>query len=407
MISGECDPRFRVVRDEFDRNFAERGELGASVCVVVDGETVVDLWGGVADPDTGVAWERDTLNVVMSCSKGLAATCLNMLVDRGQVDLEAPVAAYWPEFGRRGKAAITVRQVATHQSGIAHVDRTIPPGGLYDWKRMIALIESQAPLWLPGTRTGYHPFTFGYILGEVVRRVDGRTIGTFFRQEIAEPLGLDCWIGLPIEHESRVAKSIPFDYSTLDLADRLKATPTLGSIAALVATNSSDWVTTWDSRQAHAAELPASGAITNARGLAGHYTPLALDGSVGGVRVLTEDAVSALRYTQTATDVDAVLGIRTAYSLGYSKSWPNPPLRRLRFGEDAFGTSGLGGQVGFADPAHGLAFGYTMNRHAHGTGINHRGQALVDEVYQVLGSPTNRHGYWTRPSPHNRVQAHR
>jgi CubicO group peptidase (beta-lactamase class C family) len=398
MIHGECDFQFLRVRDEFDRNFAERGELGASVCVVVDGAPVVDLWGGVADSHTGREWDRDTLNVVMSCSKGLTATCVNMLIDRGQIDLDTPVVQYWPGFGQRGKSAITVRQVLTHQSGVAHVQQTIRSGGLYDWDRMTELIEGQTPLWKPGTRTGYHPFTFGFILGEVLRRVDGRTIGTFFRQEIAEPLGLDCWIGLPVEHEPRVAASIPFDYSTLDLGDLIEATPAPGSIRALVATNSGDWLATWDSRQAHAAELPASGAITNARGLAGHYAPLALDGSVGGVRLLTGDAASAFRYVHAATDVDAVLGIRTAYSVGYSKSWSNPPRHRLRIGEDAFGTSGLGGQVGFADPAYRLAFGYTMNRHAYGTGINERGQALVDSVYQALGSPTKRNGYWARPS---------
>jgi CubicO group peptidase (beta-lactamase class C family) len=390
MIFGDCATGFHRVREEFERNFAERGELGASVCVIVDGEPVVDLWGGIADPDTGRTWERDTVNVVMSCSKGLTATCLNMLVDRGQVDLDAPVAHYWPEFGRSGKSDITVKQVATHQSGVAHVSAPIPPDGLCDWDAVISLIEQQKPLWEPGTRIGYHSFTLGFILGEVLRRVDGRSIGTFFRDEIAEPLGLDCWIGLPADVEPLVAPSIPVE---------VRVEPIPGSLLELIATNAGGWFSNWDSRQAHAAELPASGAITNARGLAGHYAPLALGGIHRGVRLLGEEAANGLRYLQAASDVDAVLGIRTAYSLGYSKSWVNPAVTRLCFGEDAFGTSGLGGQVGFADPGYRLSFGYTMNRHAVGTGINDRGQALVDAVYQILGSPTKRLGYWARRSP--------
>jgi CubicO group peptidase (beta-lactamase class C family) len=390
VIYGECAARFQRVREEFERNFSERGELGASVCVIVNGEPVVDLWGGVADPNTGRPWDRDTVNVVMSCSKGLTATCLNMLVDRGQIDLDAPVAQYWPQFGQNGKSEISVKQVATHQSGVAHIVARIPPGGMWDWNVMISLIERQSPLWEPGTRTGYHSFTMGFILGEVLRRVDGRSLGAFFRDEIAEPLGLDCWIGLPADVEPRVAPSIPVDVAV---------EPVPGSILELIATNSGNWFSSWDSREAHAAELPASGAITNARGLAGHYAPLALGGSDRGVRLLSEEGANGLRYLQAASDVDAVLGIRTAYSIGYSKSWVNPAATRLRFGEDAFGTSGLGGQVGFADPAYRLAFGYTMNRHAVGTGINDRGQALVDSVYQILGSPTNRLGYWARPSP--------
>jgi CubicO group peptidase (beta-lactamase class C family) len=251
-------------------------------------------------------------------------------------------------------------------------------------------------LWIPGTRTGYHAFTIGYILGEVLRRVDGRSIGAFFRDEIADPLGLDCWIGLPVEHEPRVAPSIPVDLTALTPAEFAKAVPRPGSIRELIALNSGGWFTEWDTRQAHAAELPASGAVTNARGLAGHYAPLALDGSVSGVRLLSSDTANALRYLQSSSDVDAVLGIRTAYSVGYSKSWVNPPGMRVLIGEDAFGASGLGGQIGFADPAYRLAFAYTMNRHALGTGVNARGQALIDSVYRVLGSPTNRHGYWAR-----------
>jgi CubicO group peptidase (beta-lactamase class C family) len=398
---GDCDPRFEPVREEFERNFSERGELGASVCVFVDGQPVVDLWGGIADSATGQAWQSDTINVVMSCSKGVTATCFNMLVERGRIALDAPVATYWPEFAKNGKEAITIRQAASHQAGVAHVSAPIPPGGLNDWDVMTSLIAEQAPYWEPGTRCGYHALTIGHILGEVIRRVDGRSVGTFLRQEVAEPLGLDLWIGLPEEHEGRVAPSLPFDPTTSTDPDVLnQPPPEPDSILVQLMTNNGDWITHWDSRPAHAAEVPAAGAITNARGLAGLYAPLSVGGAFNGVRLLDPKTITGLRYPQAVTDVDAVLGTRTSYTLGYSKSWPNPRGEgggnAVIIGEDAFGTPGLGGQLGFADPAYRLAFGYTMNKHGFGTGLNARCQRLVDTVYRILGSPSDRLGYWAR-----------
>jgi CubicO group peptidase (beta-lactamase class C family) len=177
---GTAAPRFASVREEFERNFAERGEVGASVCVTVDGETVVDLWGGIADPDTQVPWNEDTLVLVWSCTKGATALCAHILAARGVIDLHAPVARYWPEFAKGGKDGITVRMVLNHQAGLGP----------------------------PSTRHGYHALVFGHLVGEVLRRVTGHSLGTFFRTEVAEPLGLDFWIGLPEEQEPRVAPSI-------------------------------------------------------------------------------------------------------------------------------------------------------------------------------------------------------
>ncbi|UTI66734.1 beta-lactamase family protein [Paraconexibacter antarcticus] len=447
-VDGSCDPRFARVREEFERNFAERGELGASVCVIVDGEPVVDLWGGIADERDGRPWQRDTMNVVMSCSKGLTAICGNMLIDRGELDPDAPVARYWPEFAQAGKADIPVRMVFNHQSGVAHVDERVPPGGINDYELMVALVERTTPFWTPGTRAGYHGLTVGWLVGELVRRVSGRTVGTFFREEVAEPLGLtDCWIGLPEAQEHRVARSIPFELPIPELppaAQRLldptgRAFRVLSRVAAaspavqrriarelarhvdaadlppnLMARlaqldpllfalmgNMGDWLPDhFDTPVAHAAEVPAGGAVANARGLAGAYTPLALGGTVDGVRLVSADGIARMRHPQSVHEIDAVLGIRTSYTMGFSKSWPNPGVAdsSVIIGEDAFGTPGMGGQMGFADPAYRLAFGYTMNRHGVGTALNARGQSLIDATYEILGSRGRKLGFWARPS---------
>src|SRR5947209_18272392 len=208
-IAGYCDPRFKGVAEEFERNFRERGEVGASVCIKLAGETFVDLWGGGADPSSNKSWVEDTITHVWSCTKGATALCAHMLVSRGLLDLEAPVVRYWPEFGQAGKESIPVKMLLNHQSGLAAISEPIPPGGLYDWGYMVKALEKQEPFWEPGSMHGYHGFTFGWLVGEVVRRVSGKSLGTFFREEVAEPLGLDFWIGLPEELENRVALMIP------------------------------------------------------------------------------------------------------------------------------------------------------------------------------------------------------
>jgi CubicO group peptidase (beta-lactamase class C family) len=249
-ISGTCDPRFARVRGEFERNFRERGEVGASVCVTLAGETVVDLWGGTARVDTGAPWQKDTVVQVWSCTKGATALCAHILAARGLLDIDAPVVQYWPEFGRAGKEQITVKMLLTHQAGLPELRGTLPQGAFYDWKYMVTALQDEAPFWEPGTRQGYHSATFGWLVGEVVRRISGKSLGTFFHDEVAAPLGLDFWIGLPEEVELRVALLIPDDPPSFDYGE-------------------------WDSRAARAAEIPAMNGITNGRGLAGMYAPLA------------------------------------------------------------------------------------------------------------------------------------
>jgi CubicO group peptidase (beta-lactamase class C family) len=201
-IDGFCDARFQGVREEFKRNFAERGEVGASVCVMIEGRTVIDLWGGVADRHTQRPWERDTIGVVWSCTKGATALCAHILISRGLLDLDRTVASYWPEFGQAGKDGITVRMLLDHQAGLPAIRQPLIAGGLYDWSYMTGVLAAEPPFWEPGTRQGYHATTFGHLIGEVVQRVSGRSFDAFFREEVAGPLQLDFHIGLVVRFAS-------------------------------------------------------------------------------------------------------------------------------------------------------------------------------------------------------------
>jgi CubicO group peptidase (beta-lactamase class C family) len=399
-VEGTWTPRFRLVREELERNFAERGEVGASVCVTVGGETVVDLWGGVAERHTQRPWQRDTLGLVWSCSKGATALCAHILVSRGRLDLDAPVARYWPEFAQAGKAEITTRLLLSHQAGLPVVRTPLRPGELYDWGRMTAFLASQEPFWQPGTRTGYHASTFGHLVGEVVRRVSGRPFAAFFRDEVAGPLGLDFYFGLPPQHEGRVAPTIradpppPGEPRSRFLA-AMNADP--HGIQALMVKNTGrrSGPSDHDSPEAHQAVLPSSGAVTNARGLAGLYAPLAL----GGGRLVDKGVWREMSAVSAATGVDATLLIGTRFGLGFWKSTDNragPPGSRegMILSEEAFGHPGMGGSLGFADPGAALSFGYTMNKQGRGVCLNERGQALVDAVYRSLGYRGNERGRW-------------
>jgi CubicO group peptidase (beta-lactamase class C family) len=400
-IEGTNDPRFAGVREEFARNFAERGEVGASVCISLDGETVVDLWGGTADPASGRrgvageatdrAWTRDTIGHVWSATKGATALCAHILADRGELDINAPVVTYWPEFGKNGKESVLVRHLLNHQAGLPAVREPLPPGAFYDWGYMTDVLAGEEPFWRPGTRTGYHGFTFGFLVGEVIRRVSGRTLGQFFRDEVARPFGLDFWLGLPEEHEPRVAPTIPADppgpgdpVASLWLA----AFTDPDSIQALMLANSGGYMNPGESdrRAAHAAEMGAVGGIGNARSLAGMYRPLAL----GGGELISAEQLAVATAVSSATSVDAVCLVPSRFALGFMKTMDNRHLpvadrEGILLSEEAFGHNGMGGSIGFADPRARMSFGYTMNRQGSGLGINERGQSLVDAAYRALG----------------------
>ena len=406
MVGGSCADDFAAVREEFDRNFAERGEVGASVSVTVDGETVVDLWGGAADPATGRPWERDTIGIVWSCTKGAVALCAHMLVSRGQLDLDAFVPEYWPEFAKNGKERVTVRMLLAHQAGLAAIRDPLPEPGLLDWDLVVDMLAAQEPLWPPGTQHGYHALTYGHVVGEIVRRISGRSLGSFFRDEVADPLGLDFWIGMPAEHDERVAPIIPVEPPAAqdevsEFFAKAMADPT--SIPALVALNSGGMLFPGviDRREVYGAEIPAANGIANARALAAMYRPLALGGSVDGVDLLDEDTLAEATRVASASSVDATLGVPTRFALGFMKAMDNrslPGNDSVLIAEDAFGHAGYGGSVGFADPVARMSFGYSMNKQGQGLGVNERGHALVDAVYRTLGyTRPERGGIWRRP----------
>jgi len=406
MVEGTCKPGFERVAEAFQKNFDAHGEAGASVCLTVGGETVVDLWGGVADRKTGAPWTRDTVGIVFSCTKGATALCAHVLASRGKLDLDAPVAELWPEFATNGKERVTTRMMLDHSSAVPALRDAVKDSGPYEWDYMTGRLAAEAPFWEPGTRNGYHGFTFGWTVGEMVRRASGKSLGTFFRDEIAGPLGLDFWIGLPEGIEPRVAPIIPFTYKAeqaktpfmIDLATRRE------SPAALFYFNVGAWRTGGaNTRAGRAAEIGAANGVTNARGLAGLYAPLANGG--GGL----VDAATLARMAEVsmATHDDATLRIPTRFAPGFMKSMDNrrrsigatlfgPDVDSVILGSAAFGHVGAGGSLGFADPAAGLSFGYTMSRMGPGLLMNERGQSLVDAAYLSLGYKDKDGGVWVK-----------
>jgi CubicO group peptidase (beta-lactamase class C family) len=390
-VSGVWDLRFKRVRDEFIRNFRERGEVGAAVCVIAGGRRVIDLWGGTARVDTAQRWEQDTIVHVWSCTKGATALCAHILAARGLLDLDAPVVDYWPEYGQNGKEATTVAMLLSHQAGVPAVRDPLPAGAFYDTGFMTETLAAEAPFWEPGSRHGYHALTFGFLVGELVRRVSGKTLGRFFRDEVADRFGIDFQMGLPDGELPRLATVTlagppppPFPtYLIQALTD-----PT--SVPALVLFNNGGFLNPGEAESPAAraqTEIGASGGFTNARGLARMYqllveprTALPLVRRAGLVRMSRANSAG----------LDQFGFIPSRFALGYVKSIDN---RRGTPGnqdsgivsEDAFHHSGFGGSIGLADPRAELALGYVMNQHGHGTLLNPRGQSLVDAAYKSLG----------------------
>jgi CubicO group peptidase (beta-lactamase class C family) len=401
-VHGACDSRFEDVREQFVRNFRERAEVGASVCVRVGGATVVDLWGGIADPDTGRVWDRDTVTVVLSATMGPAATCVHLLAGRGEIDLERPVAAYWPEFAGKGKDQITVHDVLAHRSGVSAIREPLPEGAFFDSELMADLIAAEAPFFPPGRQHGFTGMCFGYVLDALVRRTDGRSLGRFFADELAGPLGSDFWIGSPPQVERRIAPVLLPELDPVSAAEFFLLSVDHDSVPGLVLGNSGGYLTpgprNFDCREGHAAEIPSAGGITNARGLAALYEPLALPGVDHRGVCFDADAVAWISAAHSAGH-DHTLRHNTRYGLGYMLAVDNrwrPARQRdsLLIGPEAFGHTGFGGTVGFADPTHGLSFGYTMNRMSSALSIGGRAQRLIDATYRSLGLRSSASGAW-------------
>ena len=389
-IDGACDPRFDGVKQAFEKNFHEHDEIGASVCITLRGETVVDLWGGFADETRQQTWQENTKCVVFSCTKGATALCVHVLVSGGEVDLDKPVAYYWPEFAAAGKKSIPVRMLLNHQSGLAAVDNPLSKECYADWEEVIGALEKQTPYWEPGSRAGYHLLSFGWLNGEIVRRVSGESLGRFFRREIAEPLGLDFWIGLPEHLDHEVAPMIPAPPDPDN--DFFKALLDTDSMQTHGLLNFGNYMSTeagFNSTVAHRAEIGGAGGITNARGLAGMYAPLANGGAINSAQIVSAGAIADMSRTSSALGTDAMLLMPTRFGLGFMKSMDNrrePSGRRSSavLSDTAFGHVGAGGSIGFADPANRLSFGYAMNRMGPGLLLNERGQSLVDAANESL-----------------------
>lgn len=380
---GTVDPQFAAVAEEFERNFTERGEVGASACVMVDGRAVVDVWGGIADPLTGRRWGRDTVCVVFSCTKGALSMIAHLMVQHGELDLDARVAELWPEYAQAGKEATTVSMLLDHSAGVPVLRAPVKDDALEDWAYMVARIEAEEPFWTPGTRHGYHALTFGFTVGEVLRRVGGADLGQLIRTHLAEPLELDFWLGLPESVEPRVApiqlpRTRPAP-SAFDTAVRKQR----GSIANLFAFNSGTWPRTGvNTRAGHQALIGAAGGITNGRGLAGLYASVAQP-----TDLFRSDTVERMARTSRA-GMDETLLLPTRFSEGFMLAMDNRatygPDSSVLMGAQAFGHCGSGGSIGFADPAHGLSFGYAMNQHGPGLLLDARGVALVEALYACL-----------------------
>ncbi|MET9758266.1 serine hydrolase domain-containing protein [Streptomyces sp. NPDC006372] len=386
-IHGEVAAGFEPVREAFAENFVRHGDIGAAVCVYRDGQPVVDLWGGVADAETGRPWMRDTLQLVYSATKGATATAVHLLVQRGLLDLDAPVAQYWPEFSAHGKANIPVRWLLSHQAGLVALDRPVPLSEALAWEPMVAALAAQRPLWDPGTAHGYHGRTWGWLVGEVIRRVSGRMPGRFFADEIAAPLGLDFFIGLPASERDRLSRmvyqqpavdlttappeSIPDEFRALVAAWR---DPNSLSNRAFAVTDPAE--IDFNSPEVQAAELPASNGIGTARGLARMYA--ALIGEVDGMRLLSPETL-ALATAEQASGVDEVMVMPSRFSSGYML----PTETNAMAGPQSFGHAGRGGSLGFADPEHGVAFGYVMNHIIEGSD-DVRAASLVEAIRKSL-----------------------
>lgn len=375
QAQGSWDDEWQPVIDQLEEGFRSRGETGATLCITHEGRTVVDAWGGT--------FGEDSISVVHSCTKGATALCAHVLASRGLLDIEAPVTDHWPEFGRHGKDKTTVRMMLDHSAGVPVFRRDIERGQLYDWDTVVSFLEDEEPHWEPGTRNGYHMINFGWTVGELVRRVSGRSLGTFFQEEIAGPLGIDLWIGLPEEQEHRVVPLVPYGRQSgerlsafaLDLLNDPQSIPAL-AMRNVMSTNMNE-------RAYRAAEIGGGGGVTNARGLAGMYTPLALDDG----RLVDHDTLERMRRVSVATNDDATLRIATRFALGFMVSMDNRAKAEkdsVVLGEHAFGHVGAGGSIGFADPSLGLAVGYTMDSMGPGILLNERGQSIVDAVYAVL-----------------------
>ncbi|MFI9831694.1 serine hydrolase domain-containing protein [Streptomyces sp. NPDC051913] len=378
-VNGTVEAGFEPVRDAFVRNFEQLGDRGAAVTVYRDGRRVVDLWAGTKDVDGGEPWQRGTAQIVRSATKGVAAAVPLMLAERGQLDLDAPVGAYWPEFKAHGKERVLVRHVLNHRAGLPVLDHPITPAQALDPLAGPAAVAAQTPVWEPGTDHGYHALTYGWLLDELVRRVTGRGTGEWIAERIAGPLGADLWLGLPETEAHRAGRvgrvDAPEAAAALRMRPRRSVTEAYKDPDSL--TNRAFGAITpfpdQNDPAYRASALPATNGIATADGLARFYA--ATIGAVDGVRLLSPATVERARAEESAGP-DRVLVVNTRFGLGYMLHGSAAPF----LGPGSFGHPGRGGSLGFADPESGIAFGYVTNGLRKTVTADPRAQALVRAV---------------------------
>ncbi len=386
-ISGFAKPEFEAVREAFVENFELRNELGAACCIYHRGEKVVDLWGGIRNEATGEPWEEDTMVLVWSTTKGLSALAMALAHSHGLFDYDEPVSKYWPEFAQHGKENITVRQLFAHQSGLVAFDELGDKEVVADLNRLAVVLAKQKPAWEPGTRHGYHALTLGFYQSELLRHVDpkGRSLGQYFQDEIATPLGLDFYIRLPedIPNSRLAVLSAPkFGLSAMRTAPvrfiLAAINPRSMARRALVGT---EFCLDENRIYARNYEVPSGGGVGTARAIAHAYGVFAAGGKELGIREDTLEKLKAPPVVPSKGFRDVALKTDTCYSLGFSRSLPKDP-----FGSpSAYGMPGTGGSFGFADPKYELGYGYVLNGFGTSFPTDPRSDALVAAMYHSIG----------------------
>ncbi len=367
LINGTCAPEFAHVREEFERNFRERGEVGSAVCVYKDGRKVVDLWGGHKNLARTVPWAEDTIVIMNSLAKSMSALSTHILIDRGKIEFDAPVAAYWPEFAQNGKDKVLIKHVLSHTCGCIFSDGA-PKGSWFDWPLFISILEKQTPAWEAGTNGAYNSINIGFLLGEVVHRVTGTTIGKFFRREVAEKLGTDYNIGLTASEIARVSDmhenpknqffQTAFDPQT-PLGRAFGENAKLGHFQNI--------------REIRELEIPSFSGHGNARAMARNYAMLAGNGEVDGIRPLSEKAVE--RASELVWEHDCMMTKRRL-RMGYGFMHNEPNTVPMGNNMTAYGHTGTGGAFAWCDRARNMSFAYCTNFQREGPGIGPRGAAL-------------------------------
>ena len=386
QISGYCHEDFQEVAEIFAQNFDKYNEIGSSLCVVVDGETAVDIWGGYTNEQRTDEWNNETLSVAFSSTKAALALCAHILIEREELKTEDKVVKYWPEFGKKRKEETTVGMILNHTAGLPAFASPVEQGGFFDWEYMIGLLENEEPFWIPGEKTGYHMITTGWLIGELIKRVTGKSLGEFFNEEVSKPYNLEYWIGLPDSEVGRVAKVTPFKSSPSDkpseFAEAFRSKP--NSMQRLSLTNTGGY--DYNSADTYKAEIGGVGGITNARSLAGMLTSLAQNDE----KLLSKKTVKRLSQSYSVPGKDSMLMLPTRFSEGLMIHMDNRDNfdgegGSFIIGPNAFGHVGFGGSSAtFADPDYKMSFGYMVNKLGGEYLISERCQNLINASYTSL-----------------------